>query len=301
MPRLLVRTDQDRDMVIYYHAAQAASAHQDLYEAWPEYTPYMKPSRYFYAPPFAAVTAPLGRLSWQAFCYIWYALMLAAFWTFAFALSRLSGGRFTPLVCGLLVAIWPNTYFAFSIGQADVFMWALLASATACGRYRGALLAVAAIIKPIVLLPMLVVLWRDRKQVIPATGTITLALLVGALVCGLRSYGMWITEALPVPSRGTFDPDNISISFAVLRIVGYHAWAHIWLSLAALSGPCVAIYATRRKSVELQFAVVTIVSMICAPICWTSYLVVGLIPLAIIARTWPSDKKQVFQEDKAAA
>lgn len=296
IPNLLGRTDMDRDMVVYYNAAQAAVTHHNLYQACPEYRPEMSPSGYFYAPPFAAVIAPLGRLSWHGFCIAWYAIIFAAYWLFALALSRLSAGRFSMLVCGLFIALWPRSYYAIEVGQADPIMWALLAWAAASPRFRGMLLAVAVIVKPFMLLPLAVVAFRDRRQALPACAVMIVALALGALVCGPWSYAQWVREALPVPASGTFNSDNISLSFDLLRLVGYQAWAHTWLSFAALAGPLVAIVCTRRLSIELQYSVVTIAAMLCAPICWTSYLVVGLVPVMVLA----GNKKAALSIEKEA-
>jgi hypothetical protein len=189
---------------------------------------------------------------------------------------------FTPL------ALMPHFDFAFILGQADPIIWALFLAAIASNRGRGPLLAAAAFIKPFMLFPLIAVLLRDRKQ-IPATIAASVLLLgVGVAVCGTHSFVEWGRYALPVASKGTFDPDNISLTFALFRLIGYPAWAHAWLSSMALLAPLIAIVCARRLPSEMQSSLVAVVSVLSAPICWTSYLAIALALVAIAAGNSPT-------------
>ncbi|MDQ3814222.1 MAG: DUF2029 domain-containing protein [Armatimonadota bacterium] len=295
------RTDRERDLTVYYDALRRLRTGQPLYQPWPDYVPAYTPSRYFYPPPFAAVFAPLGGLSFLWFARLWYLLLLASFWIYAWCLARLAspaGTRVTipaVLIAGLILDLWPRIYWAMSFGNAEPMLWALFGLSLATPN-RGAALAGATLIKLHALWPLLLAIRHEGRRVpLPALLVIGFGLLLGWLVCGMQSYLSWWPAISPVLRQGTFNPDNISLSFAVLRLARLLGWdynpadplpraAQLYLSLMAVAGPLFLIWLVRRQKPLMQYACVGAGVLLFAPLCWTMYLALLLAPLALWLR-----------------
>ena len=287
---------RDRDVKIYYEAALKVLHHATLYVPMPQYGPDQTPFEYLYLPPFAALIAPLGHLSYLQFAWLWFLLQLGSFWLFAWLLARLAGARagvMPVLIAALVLAACPGGYRAVGLGQVDATMWVLAGGATLLllnegvrnEMVSGALLGIAAVVKPYALFPLLAT--RGRRAWGAGIGVITAALVFGAVVCGTGSYAGWWQWVAPRVSQGTFNSDNYSLSMAALRVALVAGWHYaggpmlglpvIWLKLATVLGPVAAIVATRRLSPAWRCALVTVAAAWCAPICWSDY-----VPLVLI-------------------
>ncbi|HEX8551064.1 MAG TPA: glycosyltransferase family 87 protein [Abditibacteriaceae bacterium] len=295
LPLFMERTHERRDAPIYYRAARAALTRQPLYRNWPNYNPHKDvPTVYLYPPSFAAVFAPLGKLTLLQFTRVWYLLLLVAFWIYAACLARLAGAHgFWPIaVAGLVLQLFPGTIAAMSLGNAEPLMWMLFGLALTYRRGRGAWLMTAALIKVHPVWALSVACVREGRRVArPAFVTLVTGGLLGALVCGAESYAVWRMAALPVVSQGCDIPGNVSLSFSALRL--FWAWsgdaangrlssgARAWLTLCALAGPLLASWLARRSSVEMHITLVACAAIVCGPLCWTLYLPVFLLPAAL--------------------
>jgi hypothetical protein len=301
LPHHWNRTDEMRDTPIYYHAARRALQGRPLYQAWPDYGPDHFLDRYFYPPPFAAALKPLGHLSPRAFSNLWYLLLMAAFWNYAWCLATLACGRASVsgvLTAGLCLWLFPCTSLAISYGNAEPFVWALFGWAlVARARGRGVALALATLVKVHPALVLLVACRREGRSVgIPAAAALAVGLAVGGLICGFAAYRDWWLAVPSVVGQGSFYPANVSISFAGLRLakeLGWHyaggplpAMARLYLTAVGLIAPLCAIYLTRKCAPVLQYALVANAVILFAPLCWHMYLPALLAPAAILFNKW---------------
>jgi len=287
---------RDRDVKIYYETAGKVLRHASLYVPMPHYGPDQTPFEYLYLPPFAAFIAPLGHLTYLQFAWLWFLFQLGSFWLFAWILARLAGARagaMPVLVAGLVLAACPGSYRAVGLGQVDATMWVLAGGAVLLlinggGRndlVGGALLGIAAVVKPYALFPLLAT--RGRRAWGAGFGIIIAALVFGALACGTGAYGDWLSWVAPRVTQGTFNADNYSLSMAVLRLALVAGWRYtggpihglpaLWLKSATLLGPLGAVWVTRKLSPAWRCALVTVAAAWCAPICWSDY-----VPLVLI-------------------
>jgi len=281
-PTLFARTDQDRDVVVYWQAAQNAHNQEFIYGEYPNYGPDSLPQNYDYAPPFAAVLSSLGALSFVTFARLWLGLTIVAFWVFAWCLAKLSGegSLRRTLICGLIAGLFPGTYLAIALGQVDPVLWALFALGL-IGVARPVLWGLDAIVKPYYLWSLLAAP-HSKRALIPA-GVLAVALIVlGGSVCGWDSYLVWVRDILPTLTQGNFKTGNVSVSFAVLRLARFLGWnylggplptiAHLWLTVASIGAPFLTWWFMRRFSSQLKCASIIAASVLFAPVCWTCYL-----------------------------
>jgi hypothetical protein len=298
------RTDSGRDIPVYYQAARIASGQlpeQPLYRPYSNYSPQIVPNRYFYPPSFAAVISPLGKLSEQRFSQLWYLVLLAGFWAYAACLSRLATGRYSfwnVLIAGLVLQLWPGANTALSYGNAEPLMWALFGGALVFhGGKRGMALAAATLIKVHPALLLILALRSDGRKVAWAGLSVLLAgVLLGTAVCGPESWGQWREAASPVAAQGTLWPENVSISFAGLRLMQALGWdfgvgalptaARWYLAFCALTAPLICAWLSRRADVTRQLAFTACATVLFAPLCWNMYLPLLLAPAALELRRW---------------
>jgi hypothetical protein len=301
LPQNWNRTDDLRDTPIYYDALRRVLEGLPLYQPWPGYGPDQFLDRYFYPPPFAAFFAPLGQLSPQVFSNLWYLLLLAAFWIYAWCLARLACRRvsaFKVLAAGLLLWLFPFGRLALTYGNAEPFVWALFGLAlTSNAKGRGIALSIAALIKIHPLLTLLVAWRREGKAVaLPAAITLAAGFLLSVLVFGIGAYRGWWAAVPPVVGQGSFNHANFSLSFAGLRLARELGWqyhggplpaaARLYLTVMGFAGPGVAVYLSRKWRPKLQYAFVANAAILFAPLCWHMYLPLLLTPAAIYFKEW---------------
>lgn len=295
--------DDNRDLFIYHAASQRVLQGEPIYTAQPNYGPNQVPTTFLYPPAFAAVIAPLGRLSLPAFSRAWYCLLIAAFWVYAASLACLVMRRATvesTLIAGLVLAAWPGGMIGMSLGNAQPIvhaLWgvALVGAAMAKGAACGAALAASALIK-IHPLWTLAVAWKsDRRSIAPSLAVLLAGAVLGAVMCGVQSHWEWWKYAQPVVAQGSFASGNFSLSFLVLRAAKYLGWpyhsgplpllARAYLAATTVLAPLVALWMMRHQKPALQMSVVGAVAVLFAPLCWDNYMPMLLAPLALWLRT----------------
>jgi hypothetical protein len=245
-------------------------------------------------------------LSFLVFMRGWFLLLLASLWIFAYCLSRLAGGARTGrpalrgvIAWGLVLGLCPGTYRALALGQVDPLLWALLGLGL-LGIARSVFWGLAALVKIFYLWPL--VIWavqparrqsvrETARSIWPGVALVAVLVLISVGVCGAGNYVIWARDVLPTLSQGNFNPDNVSLSMAVLRLARSAGWhyaggplpqpAHLWLTAASLLAPLVAWALTRRKSMEARCSCAMAAAALFAPACWTSYLPLVLAPLAV--------------------
>lgn len=306
LPQNWNRTDRLRDTPIYYDALQRVLNGLPLYQAWPGYGPDQFLDRYFYPPPFAAFIAPLRHLSPLAFSNLWYLLLLAAFWIYAWCLARLACRRLSVmkvLAAGLILWAFPFGRLAMTYGNAEPFVWALFGVALTAGATgRGIAFSVAALIKIHPVLTLLIACRREGKPVVlPAAITLTAGFCLGILVFGFEAYRDWWIAVPSVVGQGSFNHANFSLSFAGLRLAREFGWeytsgplplpARLYLMVMGLIGPGIAVYLSRRWQPKLQYAFVANATILFVPLCWHMYLPLLLAPTAIAYKEWKAKRR----------
>lgn len=297
LPETWARDDRFRDLVVYYDAALRLKNGLPLYQPWPDYTPALLPSRFFYPPPFLLLARPLVELDYLWFGRVWLLILLAAFWIYAACLAKLATGKTNwqaVLIAGLCIDLCPEGYVAMGFGNFEPVMWACYGLAFST-RFRAVPLAFAAMMKlhPVWTLA-LVVKDEGRRALFSASGVLLAGFGAGIWLCGLQNSLAWWPATSPVVSQGTFFGGNVSLSFAVLRVIdalGWHydggplpIWAKAYLSFVALAAPLLTIYLSRRQPRELRYALTASATILFAPLCWTMYLPLLLTPAAILWR-----------------
>jgi hypothetical protein len=300
-------TQVPADYQVYYVALQQLHAGTPLYDPWSNYGPHLKPMPYNYPPPFIAFLYPLGWLSESAFARLWYALLVLAFWIYAWCLTRLSGGRetlSTVLIAGLFLAFCPGMMHTMSLGNVQQMLTALWGIAFAFP-FRGWALSAAATIKIHPLWPLSVAFidcarqkgraaaWREVAR--PALLFFSIAFLLGLLVCGPQAYARWLQNVPPVLSQGTFEVGNLSLPMACLRLLRALGWwnyqagplasgPRLFLTGCTLLGPLCAWWIARRWPADLKQSFVGVAVVLFAPLCWIDYVPLFLVPLMIWRR-----------------
>jgi len=304
MPRNLAVTNPEENIAVYYKAAVNAHNRQPIYRKQPNYGPdHEVEAVYIYAPPFAAIISPFAALSFVAFVRLWYCVMFAAFWVFAWCLARLYfDGRVDirkVLIWGLILDLFPGGYAAFSIGQIEPLLWALFGLGLVAIA-RPVLWALCTFVKPFYMWPLLAeVADSARKNSIkvllrslaPAIIIAVVLLFCGGVICGWNSYFIWMRDVLPTLSQGSFSSGNASLSMAALRVARFIGWQysggpllalpHLWLTAASIGAPLVTWFLLRRYSLQLKSAALVAAAILFAPVCWIYYLPL-LLPLGAL-------------------
>lgn len=320
LPGHVARQDSLRDVPIYLNAIRAVKTGRPLYQPYSDYGPNTVPRRYFYPPPFAAALSLVpGNFSdeptRQAFSGAWYILLLCGFWWYAWALAKLAGHRhfWGLLIAGLALGLWPGANVAMSYGNVEPLMWALLGTSLSAGwgGWRGAAVAVAALIKIHPLLALATAFRREtRAYKFSALATLAAGLALGATVCGAESYAAWRAATGNMASQGTFLGNNVSLSFACIRLVNLTVWtysggplpgaARIFLMVCAVGAPLATVWFTRGAEPKMRLAILFSVTILFAPLCWDMYLPVLLLPLALCIRRFnPTETESALVREHA--
>jgi hypothetical protein len=314
LPIRLYHAYAELDATIYYRAAVAAWHHRPLYTFVSHYGPDQFPRNYIYPPVFAACLSPFALVSYATFVRIWYFVVVAGFWAYAYALAQLSSttvNRSAPrtlatritaravLGWGLLLGLMPGVYYTMGVAQVDPILWAIfglsLSLSLRAARLdwtRGALFALLAQVKIYTIWALALAVVREpRKTIVPAAVAVVAGMLLSIGVCGFGSIAAWIKIAAPEVSQGTFLDANWSLSFAVLRLarlLGWSytggplpAWAHAYLTVMAVLAPVIALLCTRRMRSESAYAVITLAAVVFSPLCWEPYYALALTPIAL--------------------
>jgi len=309
MPRNLAVTNPEDNIRVYYRAAQNARLGRDIYQRQPVNIP-TKLGTYIYAPYFAAIISPLSALSFIRFVQLWYCVMLASFWVYAWCLARLYFDDRIDirkvLIGGLILDLFPGGYAAFSVGQIEPFLWALFGLGLVAIA-RPTLWALCTSVKPFYMWPLFAEIGDAAhrnsikvllRSIAPAIVSAVALILCGGIICGWNSYAVWIRDVLPTLSQGNFNPGNVSLSMAALRAARLMGWQynggplpalpHLWLTVASIGAPLLTWFLLRRYSAQLKSAALVAAAILFAPVCWTYYLPL-LLPLITL----------VFQDKRA--
>jgi hypothetical protein len=274
LPQHANRADTARlDFSTYYGAAVNVASGQPLYRECERYAKGDLPSCYLYPPPLAAMLAPLASFGAQTFQVVWYAAILVAFWVYAFALVRLAQWPTTighVLIAGVVVQLTPGTQVTMSFGNADFMIWALCALALPGSRLFA---GIGAAIKIYPGWLLIVSLARRERNVI--AGIAAMAVTIGATswALSLRSFRDW-SAALAILASGPRVPGNVSLPVGIVRLAerrGYVADDRPFLLLVPLLGVLAVLFATRRRSREVQGALILMTSVLLSPLCWWYY------------------------------
>ncbi|RYX84565.1 DUF2029 domain-containing protein [bacterium] len=300
VPIMLSRTDLDRDVIVYYLAAARLRDGLDVYQPWPQYGVEMTPFRFFYSPPFLLLVRPLAGLDFVTFARVWILILLVPFWTYAFCLSRLTTGKWdwkVALIFGMITNIALRGYASLTLGQFEPFIWMLFGLALTT-RNRAGWLALATLAKIHPVWSLALTLGEGGKKEWKSAALFAIPVLVASVwLVGIHNWMMWWPSTQPVASQGTFNADNWSLSFFGLRILNWvgvlkasgtlPSWAKAYLSLCVIVGPLGVMFWARKYSRELRMALVACAGVVFAPLCWTLYFPLFLLPLAV----WLGEKK----------
>jgi hypothetical protein len=291
-----------------YTAAERVRTGEPLYWAWPEYGPHVHttvgppypPERHPYPPFLASALAPATSLPYVTFAQLWYIPLIVAFWVYAWSLARLALERvdvWSVLIAGQMLTLFPGTYRALSLGQIDPVLWALFGVALVVPALRGAALAASAAVKLYAGWPLLYALRREGTRVLlPAAAVFLVGFVMSGTMLGYDILYTWARHMLPVVSQGSFNADNVSLSFAGLRLARVLGWdyvpgplpvtARVYLTILGIGAPLVVGWLTRRRYAIMQYACVGTAAVLFAPLCWSSYLPLLLVPAAVWLGCW---------------
>ena len=303
IPLLWHRTDSDRDVLAVYAAGERVRTGEPLYLPWPDYGPHVSTSSgprfgaklHLYPPFLATAVAPLTALSFTTFARLWYLPLLAAFWIYAWCLARLVLPRpnaWSVLIAGEALGLTPGAHRAVALGQIDPVLWALFGLALAVPAVRGAAFSASAAVKLYAGWPLLFAIRREGRGVFLQGLTVLLAgVLASGLTLGFGVFLDWAHYVLPIVGQGTFNRDNVSLSFAALRLIRLLGWAYVpgplpdwarlYLTTVGIGAPLLTGWLTRRGNRNLQYGCVGAAAIMFGPLCWTSYLPILLSPVAV--------------------
>jgi hypothetical protein len=295
---------QDRDTVAYHRAAVAARSNSPLYEPLPPAGPheFRGVHYYLYPPPLAALLSVLPTVSYRTFDRGWLIANWLAFWVLAAARAKLATGAWGVAATarwGTAVFLLLGPWLAIRFGNIDLMILALAALGLALPAGGGALFGWAAAFKVAPGWALLTLLSRRPRQVLWSTG-LALTTCAGACVAvfgATRTIALtnqWLTEIMPTLAQGQFwggslaqlrsgnlgfqdVVSNLSLSFLPVQLwAGWGGSAYdggplpgpvrLYLTAVAFAAPLIMAWVTRRRSPELQVAVVLAAALLAAPI-----------------------------------
>lgn len=262
LPLHFARTDTAAmDFAAYYRAVDHFLHFEPVYSA-----------DYLYPPPFVAVLAPLGALSAMGFQRVWYSLVLAGFWVYAWGLARLAFRRPGPEhVLGVAVVAFftPGMWTTLGFGNADIFVWALVAWGIAEGTATPMLVATTAKVYPAC--ATLLMAWRVRRLSELFVG-VAWVFAFTVLAAGFDTIDEWLRHGAMPLTPLLFTRGNVSLSTAMLRLLSWYdpnaPAARFVLHTVSGGIITVAAWATFRWPWRLQTALLVVVGAWAAPICW---------------------------------
>jgi hypothetical protein len=292
----------NRDLQVYYGAAQAASLRRSPYTPPGVWTLRQVPGTYLYPPPFAAALVPLGLLPRAGFYVTWYAILEASLWLFCGALVwvAIGGSLWRSAILAGPLAFSPLLAVSFSMGQADLPVFALCALALALalrGRPGPAslLLALAACAK---IYPALLLLPVTRRF---GWRPLLVAALAGAIAAGASALWLgpgtfrdFLADAIPVVSQGTLHRENTSLAALFSRSavaaglvdpsLPSPTWLRVVNTLMGFGVLAGVVVATWKLPFPTAFGWVAGLSVLAGGICWTSYWSMFLMLAAVLWR-----------------
>ena len=320
MQSLLPHNIFGKDFIQEYLLAKAVLTGIDPYTPLPELANRLigpLPNLIFqhpspHPPPVILLSLPLGWLTYQQAAIVWFAFELACIIVSVYLLLQWSGMRpnlMLVLICTLLALACPPFRQELTVGQLMTLNLALLIGSWQMLRVgkeiRGGILLGCAIAFKLIAWPLVILLvlrkkWRATGAagavLVAANGIIALLigpqtvadyyLKVGPLVSTLyrsyiRNFSLWsigwrvfvgtgspVLTGLNAPPL--VDAPNLACYSALILPV-------ILLTVGVF-------LAMRASTFDASFGIMTCVSLLIAPITWSHYLILALIPMAIVLR-----------------
>lgn len=277
LPRHATRADvREVDLYVYYQTAVRLAHGQPIYTG-----PFV------YPPMFAALIRPAAAMPLQVFQACWYVIVMGAFWAYATGLARLAFGRLTlsrVLAVAALVALTPGTTSVMSLGNIDLIIWALVAWSLPAG----AGLALAACLKVYPAVVAVAAVVRHPSTAWRQLGAATALVLFSLVVLGPGPFIEWLRSgATPLPDC-TLLPANVSLSTGVLRLLqvtdvrgGFARAVYLVVPALLIGG---TFWRTRRWPSTAAGAAVLVATAWSAPVCWSDWIPILHIPLAVWIR-----------------
>ncbi len=260
---------------------------------------------------------PFSFLDYQVAATIWMAIEVACLVAAVHAIlcrSSLTCSRMLALLIAIPLLAWYPVFSDLANGQLMTVLLldltcAWVAIRTGRSLTAGALIGLGISIKPLVAPVALVfVLHRRWAPLASCVGITLLGYTVATAVIGIGSVVRYFTEVLPVVSR-LYGPTSLNLSlwnlgprvFGETSLLSYGQTGQLIVHTAPLLKssigtqltsvviPVVAmviavVQAYRHLDIEWSMGLFTVVSVLVSPIAWAHYLVLLLIPTALVAR-----------------
>lgn len=263
-------------------------------------------------PPVILLSLPLGWLTYQHAAIVWFAFELACILVSAYLLLQWSGIRpnlMIVLTCFLLLLAWSPVREELVVGQLMTLNLALLIGSWQMLRtdkeIRGGILLGSAIAFKLIAWPLAILLiLRKRWRAIGAVGAVLVSancltaffvgsqsiadyyLKVGPLVSMLyhsyiRNFSLW-TIGWRV-FDGTGSPVLTGVNAPPL-VNAPNLACYSSLILPVILFAVGVFLAMRASTFNASFGIMTCVSLLVSPVTWSHYLILALIPVAIVLR-----------------
>ena len=269
----------------------------------PESLSYVPANVIPHPPLVAALSTPLGLLSYQAASVVW--LGLEAVFLLLSLLLIARGLRWTASAAGLftlygILLLWPPVWGGLLYGQLSTSLTFLLVGcwlALKRGRdgLAGMLVGLAAAIK---LVPLALVAYflikRRWRPAAWAVGTFVAAFLLGATVIGLDGLRSYVADGLPVAAYYRAAEGNHSLFGAVWRLFAGSLQVEPALDLAFLAAPVATLASAlllleagrrvlRANDLDLEYSLVICAVLLASPLTWQHYFLMALPALCVAA------------------
>jgi hypothetical protein len=272
-------------------------------------------------PSMALLTLPLLALGYTNAVRAWFVLQVGALLVGVYLTLRGVGARLVPAaeaapLLTLLLFLWTAVGLDVGLGQSTTLLLALLAGAVCAMTNQrpglaGLLLGVSLLVKPLAW-PWLVVLAvrRDWSAVVPALLLTAIGWTLPALRIGLGPVGVYFGSVLPAVSA-TYATEATNLSlwtigprlFAGTAVFGSRVPPLVDSSIAArivglaipalILGLTVAWLVRARPALGPALGVMTGVALVINPISWAYYLVLMLLPIAMLIRALVQQRSPV--------
>ncbi len=239
-------------------------------------------SAYIYPPQFAWMGSWIARVRYETAqtCWVW---INAGLWLACVGalIGRVLARRPVFAACLVILSLlYPPMAYSLSLGQVNIALFALIVSAAwLMARDRsvlaGALLGVAALVKPHLGLLWIYLLWKRQWRAAGSCVATVLILTGGALVSlGIEPFRTYVFDVLPKISGGQAYIANQSVYGVLARVfISDPAYlftdrlmeSHFWIDMLSLAAGLAIIVLTFRaiprdqrssETVSLEFAAV---------------------------------------------
>lgn len=248
-------SDRMRDFEVYHLAAQRAAAGEPLYRVEDEHYQFK------YLPAFAVLARPIGALSVRAAKTAWFIASIVLVYLLILGSLRLVPRLRRPawlLVAVAVVVMGKFVGHELVLGQVNLLLGALVVAAALALRrgrdaWAGALLVLAAIVKPyaVLFLPWIAAQRRWRAVASASAGGLA-AIGLPIPFYGVRGtielHGAWWATVTESTAPNLLNQDNVSVAamFAKWLAPGPSATALAGITSVFLIGAMVFVFARRR-------------------------------------------------------